>query len=339
MSQEDFLPSISAFRFCVAPMMGVTDRHFRFLARCLSQKARLYTEMVPAQALLHADPRRFLSFSLEERPLALQIGGSDAKALAHACRLAETYGFDEVNLNAGCPSKRVQAGEFGAVLMKTPKRLAFLARAMTEATTLPVTVKHRIGVDDIQGYGFLRDLVGEMAASGVKVFIVHARAALLSLCTEKNRKIPPLCPDFVFRLKKDFPSQVFVLNGGLQNLQEARSHLLQADGVMLGRAVRDDLKMLFGVDPLFYGARPPEDAFLRLARYIQEEARAGVCLVPLAKWLISLAKGMPGAKKLRAQLQTSARLGPLAMISALEMLFFLKPFSSPEPLARQEALS
>jgi tRNA-dihydrouridine synthase A len=211
-------PRPSPWRFCVAPMMDWTDRHCRFFLRLISREARLYTEMVTAPALLHGDVARHLDFDPAERPVALQLGGSDPGQLAHGARLGERWGYDEINLNCGCPSERVQTGSFGACLMAEPQLVADGVKAMRDAVSLPVTVKHRIGLDREEGYGFVRDFVGTVAAAGCEVFIVHARNAVLKgLSPKENREIPPLRRDVVHRLKGDFPALTIVTNGGLSD--------------------------------------------------------------------------------------------------------------------------
>ncbi len=206
------------WRFCVAPMMDWTDRHCRYFLRLISRHARLYTEMVTAPALRHGDVARHLDFDPAEHPVALQLGGSDPAELAHAAKLGERWGYDEINLNCGCPSERVQTGSFGACLMAEPALVATCVAAMRDAVSVPVTVKHRIGMDADEDYGFVRDFVGTVAQAGCTVFLVHARNAVLKgLSPKENREIPPLRYEVVHRLKRDFPAFAFVLNGGLSD--------------------------------------------------------------------------------------------------------------------------
>jgi tRNA-dihydrouridine synthase A len=226
-----------AHRISVAPMMDVTDRHCRFFLRQVNSRARLYTEMITTGALIHGDVPRHLEFDQEEHPVALQLGGSEPEELAHCAKLGEQYGYDEINLNIGCPSERVQRGAFGACLMAEPQLVSHCVSAIRDAVTLPVTVKHRIGIDTIEDYGFVRDFVGTVAQAGCRTFIVHARNAVLKgLSPKENREIPPLKYDYVYRLKRDFPALTIIINGGIKSLEEIAVHLKNVDGVMIGRA-------------------------------------------------------------------------------------------------------
>ena len=218
-------------------MMDWTDRHCRFFLRQVNSGARLYTEMITTGALIHGDVERHLGFDSAEHPVALQLGGSEPEELAHCAKLGEQYGYDEINLNIGCPSERVQRGAFGACLMAEPKLVALCVSTIRNHTAIPVTVKHRIGLDRTEDYGFLRDFVGTVAEAGCRTFIVHARNAVLKgLSPKENREIPPLRYDYVYRLKGDFPQLEIVMNGGITTLQEIDLHLKTVDGVMLGRA-------------------------------------------------------------------------------------------------------
>ena len=224
------------WRLSVAPMMDWTDRHCRYFHRLLTRHTRLYTEMVTTGALLHGDVARHLRFNAEEQPLALQLGGSEPPDLARAARLGGDWGYDEINLNCGCPSERVQRGAFGACLMNEPALVADCVKAMVDVVDVPVTVKHRIGIDKNEDYGFVRDFVGTVAQAGCGVFIVHARNAWLQgLSPKENREIPPLRYDVAYRLKQDFPSLQIVVNGGITNNADIAMHLQRIDGVMLGR--------------------------------------------------------------------------------------------------------
>jgi tRNA-dihydrouridine synthase A len=228
---------MSGHRLCVAPMMDWTDRHCRYFLRQVSSRARLYTEMITTGALLHGDVERHLAFSEQEHPVALQLGGSEPVELARCAKLGEAYGYDEINLNIGCPSERVQRGAFGACLMAEPELVAACVASIKDAVSLPVTVKHRIGVNDVQDYSFVKRFVDTVAQAGCKTFIVHARNAVLKgLSPKENREIPPLKYGYVHRLKDDFPDLEIVINGGIQTWDEIRSHLARVDGVMLGRA-------------------------------------------------------------------------------------------------------
>jgi tRNA-dihydrouridine synthase A len=228
---------MSGHRLCVAPMMDWTDRHCRYFLRQVSSRARLYTEMITTGALLHGDVERHLAFSEAEHPVAVQLGGSDPEELKTCARLAEEYGYDEINLNIGCPSERVQKGAFGACLMAEPELVAACVASIKEAVSIPVTVKHRIGVNDVQDYAFVKNFVATVAKAGCATFIVHARNAVLKgLSPKENREIPPLKYDYVYRLKHDFPDLELVINGGITTWEGIRSHLACVDGVMLGRA-------------------------------------------------------------------------------------------------------
>jgi tRNA-dihydrouridine synthase A len=224
-------------RLCVAPMMDWTDRHCRYFLRQVSSRARLYTEMITTGALLHGDVERHLAFSEEEHPVALQLGGSEPEELAHCAKLGEAYGYDEINLNIGCPSERVQKGAFGACLMAEPELVARCVSAISRAVSLPVTVKHRIGIDRVEDYEFVRHFVETVAQAGCRTFIVHARNAVLKgLSPKENREIPPLKYDYVYRLKQDFPDLEIVINGGITTWVDITTHLAYVDGAMLGRA-------------------------------------------------------------------------------------------------------
>ena len=221
----------------VAPMMDVTDRHCRFFLRQVSSHARLYTEMITTGALIHGDVPRHLDFNQEEHPVALQLGGSEPADLARCAKLGEEYGYDEINLNIGCPSERVQRGAFGACLMVEPRLVARCVSRIKDETRIPVTVKHRIGIDRVEDYSFVRDFVGTVAQAGCRTFIAHARNAVLKgLSPKENREIPPLKYDYVYRLKKDFPDLEIVINGGITTRAEIDLHLNSVDGVMIGRA-------------------------------------------------------------------------------------------------------
>ena len=218
-------------------MMDVTDRHCRFFLRQVNSRARLYTEMITTGALMHGDVERHLRFDPAEHPVGLQLGGSEADELARCAKLGERYGYDEINLNIGCPSERVQQGAFGACLMAEPQLVSSCVRRIRDAVAIPVTVKHRIGIDKIEDYAFVRDFVGTVAQAGCRTFIVHARNAVLKgLSPKENREIPPLKYDYVYRLKRDFPALTIVINGGITSLQEISLHLKSVDGVMIGRA-------------------------------------------------------------------------------------------------------
>ena len=299
--------------FCVAPMMEWTDRHCRYFHRQLSRHARLYTEMLTTGTLLHGDAARHLAFDAAEHPVALQLGGSEPEELARAAKLGARYGYDEINLNCGCPSERVRRGAFGACLMAEPALVADCIKAMQDAVAIPVTVKHRIGVDQRDDYGFVRDFVGTLHAAGCRVFIVHARSAWLKgLSPKENREVPPLNYSRVHRLKQDFPSAQFVLNGGIATLSSAREHLDVADGVMLGRAVYHDPYLLADVDRLLFGDRslvPTREAIVHtMANYLEQQTRAGTAPRHVVRHTLGLFQGLRGARQWRRTLSDAETL-------------------------------
>jgi len=309
-------------------MMDWTDRHCRYFHRQLSRRARLYTEMVTTGALLQGDPRRHLLFDEAEHPVALQVGGSEPDELARAARLAARWGYDEVNLNCGCPSERVQRGAFGACLMAEPALVADCLKAMQDAVDVPVTVKHRIGVDDSEDYGFVRDFVGALAAAGCRVFLVHARSAWLKgLSPKENREVPPLRPEVVKRLKSDFPGLVFVLNGGIQSLDAAEAALVDADGVMLGRAAYHDPWLLAEVDRRLFGgadgAASREEVVERMTAYLRREVAAGTAARHVVRHMLGLYLGSRGARQWRRRLSDADALerdGSEVLLRALPLV-------------------
>jgi tRNA-dihydrouridine synthase A len=297
----------SPWRFCVAPMMDWTDRHCRYFHRQLSARARLYTEMVTTGGLLHGDAGRHLEFNTAEHPVALQIGGSEPEDLARAARLGEQHGYDEINLNCGCPSERVQRGAFGACLMAEPRLVADGVKAMLDAVDIPVTVKHRVGVDAREDYGFVRDFVGAVAEAGCRVFIVHARSAWLKgLSPKENREVPPLRYEVVRRLKSDFPAIVFVLNGGMQSLDRALAELPHVDGVMLGRAAYHDPWLLADVDRRLFDESGPavsrEEVIDRMTAYLRSEVKRGTAPRHVVRHMLGLYQGVRGARQWRREL-------------------------------------
>jgi tRNA-dihydrouridine synthase A len=272
--------------------------------RQLSCRARLYTEMVTTGALLHGDVPRHLDFDGLERPVALQLGGSEPDDLARCARLGHQWGYDEINLNCGCPSERVQRGAFGACLMAEPALVADCIKAMMDAVPIPVTVKHRIGIDRDDNYGFVRDFVGALAHAGCSVFIVHARNAWLKgLSPRENREVPPLRYEVVSRLKHDFPQVVFVLNGGLTTLAQVQAALPEVDGVMLGRAAYHDPYLLAEVDPSLFGDPRPvpsrADVLRQMGAYIERESARGTAPRSILRHMLGLYHGQPGARKWR----------------------------------------
>ncbi|WP_350309665.1 tRNA dihydrouridine(20/20a) synthase DusA [Aquariibacter lacus] len=315
---------VSPWRVCVAPMLDWTDRHCRVFHRLLSRRARLYTEMVTTGALLHGDQGRHLDFDAREHPLALQLGGSEPADLAACAKLAEAWGYDEVNLNCGCPSSRVQRGAFGACLMAEPARVAEGVKAMREAVAIPVTVKHRIGLGRVEDYGFVRDFVGTVAEAGCTLFIVHARNAWLDgLSPKDNREVPPLRHDWAQRLKRDFPQLGIVVNGGLAELPDLAAQLAQLDGVMVGRAAYHQPWRLAGWDAAFFGEPAPATAASRdaveaaLVDYMAA-LPAGTPWTHVARHMLGLRDGQPGARRWR-QIWSDHRLKaePVRQVAAL----------------------
>jgi tRNA-dihydrouridine synthase A len=295
-------------------MMDWTDRHCRYFHRLLTRRTRLYTEMVTTGALLHGDVPRHLDFNAEEHPVALQLGGSEPDDLARCARLAERWGYDEINLNCGCPSERVQRGAFGACLMAEPALVADGVKAMRDAATLPVTVKHRIGLDRDESYDFVRDFVGTVAErGGCQVFIVHARNAWLKgLSPKENREVPPLRYETVHRLKRDFPALTIVLNGGLADDTQIAEQLGHVDGVMIGRHAYHEPWAMTGWDRRFFGAPPIEpdrDAVeQRMVEYMATRVVArGEPWMHASRHMINLRHGQPGARRWR-QVWSDARL-------------------------------
>ncbi len=303
----------TAWRFCVAPMMDWTDRHCRYFHRRLTRRARLYTEMITAPALVHGDVPRHLDFDPSESPVALQLGGSDPAGLARAARLGERWGYDEINLNCGCPSERVQTGSFGACLMAEPALVADCVRAMRDAVALTVSVKHRIGLDEGRDYGFVRDFVGTVREAGCSTFIVHARNAVLKgLSPKENREVPPLRYEVVHRLKRDFPEATIVLNGGLADWRTIESELESVDGVMLGRTAYHDPFFLAQVDARLFGdeAPPPAraDVVASMLPYVEAQLSRGTPLRAIVRHMLGLYHGCRGGRRYRQLLSDAGRL-------------------------------
>jgi tRNA-dihydrouridine synthase A len=315
-------------RLSVAPMMDRTDRHMRFFLRLLTRRTLLYTEMITAAAVAHGDVERHLGFDAREQPVALQLGGSDAKQLASAARLAEAFGYVEVNLNVGCPSDKVQTGRFGACLMAEPTLVAELCAAMIGATKLPVTVKTRIGIDDKDSYEELVAFVERVSAAGVSSFAIHARKAWLTgLSPKENREIPPLDYTRVHRLKRDFPDLEIAINGGIRTLGEARDQLKHMDGVMIGRASIDDPYILAHADRAIFGAStavPTRRAIVEgLLAYAEELAERGVPFHRLGRHVLGLFAGRPGGRAWRRILSEQghgADAGPGVLRAALAQI-------------------
>ena len=322
---------LSSRRLSVAPMMDWTDRHCRLFHRQITQHTWLYTEMVTTGALLFGDVPRHLDYSDEEHPIALQLGGSDPADLAASAKLGEQWGYDEINLNCGCPSERVQKGAFGACLMAEPKLVADCVKAMCDAVSIDVTVKHRIGIDAITSYDFVRDFVGTVAAAGSRTFIVHARNAILKgLSPKENREIPPLRYDVVYQLKRDFPDLEIIINGGIKTQQEIDLHLQHVDGVMLGREAYHNPYLMADFDTRYYGAeqeiKTRQQIIQAMLPYIHAQLKADVRLNNITRHMLGLMTGMPGARAYRRQLSDAKQLalyGPAVLdqaISAMQAL-------------------
>ena len=292
-------------------MMEWTDRHCRFFHRLLTRHARLYTEMITSGAVLHGDRKRLLGFDPFEHPVALQLGGCDPGALAECARIAEDFGYDEVNLNVGCPSDRVQEGRFGACLMAEPGLVGECVTAMKTAVKAPVTVKCRIGIDEQDPEAALEAFAGAVEAAGVDLLIVHARKAWLKgLSPRENREVPPLDYERVYRLKAAHPKLPLVLNGGVADLAQAARHLERVDGVMMGRAAYQEPWRLLEVDPLLFGAAPaftsPKAAAEAAIPYIEREVARGTRLAATTRHMLGLFRGVPGARAFRRHLATEA---------------------------------
>lgn len=298
-------PAFAADRLSVAPMLDWSDTHCRFFHRLLTRRALLYTEMVTTGALLHGDVPRHLRFNVEEHPVALQLGGSEPADLARCAQLGEEWGYDEINLNCGCPSERVQRGAFGACLMAEPTLVADCVKAMVDAVQIPVTVKHRIGIDKVESYDFVRDFVGTVSEAGCRTFIVHARNAWLKgLSPKENREIPPLRYELVHRLKHDFPALRFSLNGGIQTDVQVHEHLRLLDGVMVGREAYHNPWWLARWDSAFFGDAPSaltrEEVEAQMCDYMaRQAAEHGTPWWNIARHMLGLRHGLPGARRWR----------------------------------------
>lgn len=304
---------IAAQRLSIAPMMSYTDKHFRYFMRCLSKHMLLYTEMITTGAILHGDKKRFLDFNIEEHPVALQLGGSDPKALAESATIAEDWGYDEVNLNVGCPSDRVQTGRFGACLMAEPKLVTNCVEAMIEATNIPITVKSRTGIDELDDYSHLQQFIETIAAAGCKTFIIHARKAWLNgLSPKENRTIPPLHYDRVYQIKQDYPNLNIIINGGFTEWDTALQQLYKVDGIMIGRAAYQDPYMLASADKDVFKSDKPVKTRRQIVEafmpYIETQLAQGIALKNLTRHLLGLFHGQPGAKQFRRIISEQAHL-------------------------------
>jgi len=302
---------ISRWRFCVAPMMEWTDRHCRYFHRLLTRHALIYTEMLTTGAVLHGDRTRLLGFDPFEHPVGLQLGGSDPQALAQSARIGADFGYDEINLNVGCPSDRVQEGRFGACLMAEPRLVGDCVAAMKAAVPVPVTVKCRIGIDEQDPESTLFDFAETVKSARADALIVHARKAWLKgLSPRENREVPPLDYPLVHRLKAAHPDLEIVLNGGIANLEQAQTHLGVLDGVMMGRAAYQEPWRLAGVDPLFFGTaapfKTPKEAAAALIPYIERQLDNGLRLHTITRHVLGLFRAVPGARAFRRHLATAA---------------------------------
>ena len=309
-------------KLSVAPMMEWTDRHCRFFHRLMTRRALLYTEMVAAEAVIHGDRERVLGFSAEEHPLALQLGGSDPALLAQAAQIGEDFGYDEINMNVGCPSDRVQSGRFGACLMAEPARVGDCVAAMKAAVSVPVTLKCRIGIDDQDPEEALFTFADAVVSAGVDTLAVHARKAWLKgLSPKDNRTIPPLDYGIVYRLKAAHPDIPVIINGGIATLDEADAHLEHVDGVMLGRAAYRDPWLLADVDRRFFGDTAPvsdrAEVMAAMRPYIAAMLGGGVRLNAIARHMLGLYAGMPGARAFR-RIMTADAVKPGAGLEVLD---------------------
>jgi len=324
--------------------MEWTDRHCRYLLRLITRHALLYTEMVTTGAVMQGDRDRFLQFNESEHPVALQLGGSDPALLAECARIGADYGYDEINLNVGCPSDRVQSGRFGACLMAEPHLVAECVAAMQRAVALPVTVKTRIGIDELDAFEALADFIQIVRAAGCGTFIIHARKAFLQgLSPKENRTVPPLRYDYVYRVKQLFPDLVVILNGGINRLEEAQAHLQRVDGVMLGRTAYHDPYVLASVDQRFFNDQHPiptrAEIVEQMLPYIERELQAGTRLKHITRHMLGLFQGEPGARHWRRHLSqhaTATDAGTEVVQAALEKV---TGFSHPAPRMSAQSLN
>ncbi|MFZ6801977.1 tRNA dihydrouridine(20/20a) synthase DusA [Undibacterium sp. Di24W] len=334
-------PVIPSRRISVAPMMDWSDRHCRLFHRYISKHTWLYTEMVTTGAIIHGDIERHLDFNAEEHPVALQLGGSEPADLAIAAKRGQEWGYDEINLNCGCPSERVQKGAFGACLMAEPQLVADCVKAMRDVVDIDVTVKHRIGINDVDSYDFVRDFVGQIAEAGCKTFVVHARNAILKgLSPKENREVPPLKYDYAYRLKKDFPSLEIIINGGIKTEQEIDAHLLHVDGVMLGREAYHNPYLMTNFDERYYGdtstPKTREEVVLAMLPYISEQLQKfgengkGLKLNSITRHMLGLTFGLIGARAFRQTLSDTKKLAlnnPELLLEAMQKVKAANPES------------
>ena len=318
---------MTAIPLSVAPMMDWTDRHCRTFHRLLSKNTLLYTEMVTTGAVLHGDRERLLGYDAAEHPVALQLGGSEPGELAAAARIAEDWGYDEVNLNVGCPSDRVQSGRFGACLMAEPDLVARLVGAMRDAVSIPVTVKSRIAIDEMEEWPTLDHFVRTVSAAGCTHFIVHARKAWLKgLSPKENRDIPPLRYDLVHRLKAEYPHLSIAINGGIRTLDEAAEHLADLDSVMIGRAAYETPYILADADRRFFGGEPGPDrqaVVEAMIPYVEDRLSKGTPLSAITRHMLGLFQGLPGARAWRRHISENAHrpgAGPEVLLKAASLV-------------------
>ncbi len=296
----------------IAPMMDWSDRHYRYFMRLITKHSLLYTEMITSGAIIHGDRDRFLNFNAEEHPVAIQLGGSDPVQLAECATIATDYGYDEINLNVGCPSDRVQSGRFGACLMAEPNLVAECVHAMMKNTQLPVTVKTRLGIDDRDSYEELFEFIKKSANAGCETFILHARTAWLKgLSPKENRHIPPLQYNVVYQIKKDFPELEIIINGGIKTIKEINDHLGKVDGVMIGREAYHNPYFLSEADKIFYNDQNVEnntrkEVVEKIINYMDEQIKKNVHLKHMSRHILGLFQGEPGAKKWRRYISENA---------------------------------
>ncbi|VUD68907.1 tRNA-dihydrouridine(20/20a) synthase [Thalassocella blandensis] len=315
-------------RFSIAPMMDWSDRHCRYFWRLLTQHSLLYTEMVTTGALIHGDRERFLRFNAEEQPLAIQLGGSSPEDLAQCATMAEDWGYTEVNLNCGCPSDRVQVGKIGAILMAEPELVAQCVSAMREACSIPVTVKHRIGIDDMDDYEGLRHFVATVASAGCDTFIVHARKAWLKgLSPKENREVPPLRYELVYQLKQEFPHLNIIINGGITTIEQTSTLLEHVDGVMIGREAYHNPYFLAEIDQVLFNDHTNplsrEQILLRFVDYCESEIKRGTRLHHMSRHILGLYQGQPRARIFRRYITenaSKAEAGSEILREALEIV-------------------
>ena len=315
--------------FSVAPMMEWTDRHYRYFARLITKESTLYTEMITTGAILHGQSDRFLSFDESEHPVVVQLGGSDPVDLAKSAKICEDYGYDEINLNVGCPSDRVQSGKIGACLMAEADLVARCFEAMQKSVSIPVTIKHRLGIDDMDSYQFLYDFVSTVKNSGCKTFIVHARKAILSgLSPKQNREIPPLDYERVYQLKKDFSQIDIVINGGIDRLDDAENHLKYVDGIMMGREAYHNPYILAEVDQRFYQDKKQtssrSEIVEKILPYIEQQLSAGCRLNHITRHILGLFHGQPNGRLWRRHLSENSTKENAGIDVVLQALQFVK---------------